>query len=407
MAIASSILFAQTNADAVASPPEAPQTCLVGQPEWLWSMPSVSGDLPSERDASRGVVIHPESGQLWVFGGHQAPKPPDHCHLRDELYRAEFGEAVSWSLESDAAPGAITSPLGRLAPVALDTAADRLIVFGGYTECKPSCPNAFGPECDKTLDDLWRYSQSSGWRQMTAADVTPLGRYGGQTAFEPQTRRLYIHGGLNFLSDVVGDSWALELSDDPPAWRRLTSEDGGPGLRATAFHWLDSHRQLLIVAGGRRCFETQCPHNFLDDAWALSVGGTRGTERWWPVQLDAPMPTTFTGRGCAYDPVTMQGVCYGGHLRPLGPNDVWGLPNRELWAFQWTGSRSGSFRLVPTGDARPTVNIASLVYHPTLDAFIVFGGWNSGDKTYDELWIAERQCVPGPANRRSIPAVMP
>lgn len=382
-------------------------TCLVGQPEWHWYLAPNTGEVPSERDPSGSVVVAPDTGELWVFGGLQAPKPADHCSFRDELFRAAVGPTAAWTLVSDAAITAPTHPLGRFAVAVWDQAASRLVLYGGYSECKPICDDLFGPECTPTLDDLWVYHQATGWQRQMPTGGPPLGRYAAQAVFDPQLRRWFVHGGLNFSLDVVGDTWALELSKEPPIWRQVSPESVGPGLRATGFHWFDSDRRLFVLAGGRRCFASQCPNNFLDDAWALSLGSALGSERWWPIQLDTPMPTTFTGSTCAYDPVTKQGVCYGGHLRPLGPNDAWGLPNRELWAFQWTGARSGSFRLVPTGEARPTVTNASLVYHPTLDAFIIFGGWNSGDKTYNELWIAERQCVPGPANRRPVPPVMP
>ena len=360
----------------------------------------MAGALPDPRD---GATIVPgiDGGSILTFGGDKYPYDKGECRFKDDTWELHLGSTAFWT---KLAPP--TVPRGRQGGAGLLKAATgRLLVFGGINWCPPICEGA--ELCDQGLNDLWSLdpqNPASGWRREHPLGQIPAARWGFQSAFVPSTGMLVIQGGLNYSSDLVGDTWTLDVSGPRPAWTRIADHQEGPAERATAFHWYDSDRRAFVVTSGRRCFKGQCDAVWWTDTWMLTGLDTPGKESWSQVAVGTGLPWPAFGLKCAYDPRGGRAICHGGRYYSGGPLDSTGVPSLDTWSVRFTGERTLVFELVDTGGTKPTASVMDLHYDAPRDRFLVFGGWTGNPpgpsyKTVNEVWVLEREpgCEDAPA----------
>jgi hypothetical protein len=123
----------------------------------------------------------------------------------------------------------------------------------------------------------------------------PAGRNGQFFVHDVETERLIIFGGDaggTASCECVNDTWALELSEDPPRWVKLATE-GAPIGRRNGAYVLDPVGHRMFIWGG-----TPDGMNTAPGLWVLDLD--RGYESWKEVPLGGSPPERTSGRA-VYD----------------------------------------------------------------------------------------------------------
>ncbi|MFO0758452.1 MAG: hypothetical protein U0359_18310 [Byssovorax sp.] len=216
-----------------------------------------------------GIAWDPMGQRFLSFGGYVTQQPA--------VLRAFDPSSDAWSMLPDPAG----APKARYwHSMVHDPAAQRMLIFGGQ-ELSGAATVPFG--------DVWALSLADqSFTPVTPAGPAPAGRYAHAAAFDPEARRMLIHGGYN-ASALLTDGWMLELLPEPH-WRPLSPKgDVPPGLSDhAAVYDPDAHRFLLVgnipVVPGEMSERV--------GIWALS---NDGEDRWQRICARGLMPRQMDG----------------------------------------------------------------------------------------------------------------
>lgn len=218
----------------------------------VWSFDPRTGHwhqaaVPAPQATRMPSLLASDDG-LIMFGG--CGTDGDAPTFENALWRRRPG--ASWQAV-DAAPS--TRPPGRYA-AAIAPADDGFVIFGGYRR-EPGQPHVF-------LGDLWRWSGTGGWREITTGSPAPGPRYGFGWVAAPDG--LLIFGGYDGTQDL-SDAWRFDVGAE--RWEPLP---GGPPARYCPA--LGHTDEGLVLFGGRS--KTDSRLNF-DDTWVLAPGAPTWT----------------------------------------------------------------------------------------------------------------------------------
>ncbi|GMV44139.1 MAG: hypothetical protein AMXMBFR64_58550 [Myxococcales bacterium] len=347
-----------------------------------WRLLEIASPLPLPRDARGGVAIDFAGDRLVVVGGYKfSPANTGPLHGND-IWTLPFEPELQWA----ELPASDPRPTGRMGQVVIDPGRSRVILTLGRTSLIPNT---------KFLNDLWTYDLSSpnAFLPLRALAPRPLPVSPSHGAFVPPRNALVFHGGVRD-SKVLSDTWMLELAEELPRWRHLSSGSAGMGSRTSGFHYYDPKRDMLIVVAGMRCYQGPCKVRGPLDAWALTGLSTPGGEEWVQLALDSELPTSAVGGRCAYDPKADRAVCQGLWLYPDWPTSDKYVDVFETWTIASTGPRSVRMRRLDVGGSEPPINMTDVHYDPKRDRFVFFGGWKKYPKstsTTNDTWVLERR----------------
>jgi len=301
---------------------------LSGTPTWSPLVPT--GGPPGVR-CQHAAIYDPLRGRMIVFGGKN-----ESAYLGD-----------TWALMLDGEPAwsslvPVVSPPGRHAHAAiLDADRNRLVMFGGIG--------------DALLNDTWALTLGTPptWNQLAPAGVTPNGRTGHSTVYDPARERMLMFGGAYGGVDQV--VWALALSGEP-TWTTLAPSGSPPAARQQHSAIYDPLRDRMIVFGG------VAPSSYLNDTWALTLSGT---PTWSQLMPTGTPPSGRYGHTAIYDLARDRMLVFGGQDGAGFHNDVWALAlsGTPAWSPLTLAAPS------PVGRAGHTA-----VYDVTRDRMVVFGG---------------------------------
>jgi hypothetical protein len=210
---------------------------LTGTPTWSQLAPSGGPPIPRSR---HGAIYDPIRDRMVMFGGSS---------LIDPYYQSD-----AWALSLSGSPAwSPLTPAGR-APsrrhglsVTLDTARDRMLVFGGLSDTPPILNR-----------DTWALSLAgaTAWDSLAIA-VGPSGRREHEGVYDPVRDRLIVFGGY---SEATGggapskDTWALSLAGSP-VWTQLSPAGVFDPLADHAAIY-DAALDRLVSYGGNGAFNT-------------------------------------------------------------------------------------------------------------------------------------------------------
>jgi hypothetical protein len=296
--------------------------CRDGSVAWLsvrdslWTQPSPAGAAPSNREHGVGF-IDPATRRLIVEGGKQnwlggaladtwslsldgpaswspllvPPRPGfNHaygvgsqcvydvprnrllCFTGGGLWSRDLSGAHPWMLEQPAGP----SPPNRIRHlVLLDTARDRMIVYGGISP-------RFIPPFGTNLFDTWELSLRGPltWKPLATSGDPPL-LVDACAAYDPRRDRMIA---MTAFGSQVGDTvWQLSLGDHP-AWSALAQRGQGvwpwPAYGASMIY--DARRDEVVRFGGA------WRDGSTNSTWALSLSGP---PQWKVINYDVARPT--------------------------------------------------------------------------------------------------------------------
>lgn len=294
--------------------------------EWSgtnWSQKATSG--PSARNGM-AMAFDPQRGRIVLFGGSVGPSPTD------ELSDLWEWDGSTWTRIE----GTMPSPR-YAAQMAHDENADNDVLFGGVDNRGN----------DRVRDDTWLWS-GSGWTEAAPTAIPPARGYHTLT-YDPVRGETVLYGGWA-RGPNLGDTWCWKSGN----WTKRTPATS-PTARhghAAAFH---AGLGELFLFGGH----DGSPRNDLwswDGAtWALRVpGGTLPGVRW--------------NAALAYDPIGRRLVLFGGWSGSGSYGDTW----------SWDSASGNWTQLSPNPPTPPARDHARLVYDPTREALVLFGGSGPG-----------------------------
>ncbi len=214
----------------------------------------------------------------------------------------------TWSAITPAGP----APSARSNPsVVYDAARDRFLYM-------------FGTSGTGFLADVWelRLAPAPAWRQLAPSGAGPSARRSAMALCDPVNDRVVVFGGVSLPDTLPADTWSLALSPGDGAWQQLALATA-PSGRQGAIFCLDALRQRALLFGGYG-FTRQPPpanrYDFLDDTWALDLGGPPA---WHALAPLGGLPAGRANGAGAYDAVNDRLVVSGGLLSGLF--DTWTL----------------------------------------------------------------------------------
>ena len=293
-----------------------------------------------------GVAYDPVASRLVIHGGG------GNQGFVDEAWALALAGSPQWTL---VAPVTVR-PTERLGHVAVhDPLRDRMLVFGGRTPT------------GTPLSDVWAYDLAQQkWTLLSPAGTPPSPRFQHHAVYDPVRDRLIVFGGAGLPGTLLGDVWALELSESP-AWTPLAPTGTPPSPRRAHSLIYDSLRDRLVMAGGLDA------SGRLNDAWTLSL---TGTPAWSPIVPIGLIPLPRWGHSAVYDAARDRMVMFGGETATDPPEnfETWELPFNETptWHFLAAG---------------PARFLFGLIHDPTRDRLVMHGGELSDVPALSETFV--------------------
>jgi len=209
-----------------------------------------------------------------------------------------------------------SGPIPRELPSAvLDTATNRMIVFGGLP--------LFNTTSQNNLNDVWRLSNAGttglSWSQVHPTGTPPAQRFGHSAVYDSGSNRMIVFGGAEGRSSpCANDVWVLTNANGnggTASWIQLSPSGGPPSPRTVHGAVYDRTTNTMIVYGGQDCFST-----ISSDVWVLSnANGTSGTPTWTQLSPSGSGPgPREIGQSTAYDSTSNTLMIFGNGNQPTG-----------------------------------------------------------------------------------------
>ncbi|MCA9667518.1 MAG: hypothetical protein KC503_18085 [Myxococcales bacterium] len=219
---------------------------------WLKLLPDTSPPARSHHASA----FDRSRKRVYIFGGRSRTKPSGDYTLLDDLWAFDVN-TDTWSPLTTSGD----KPTARAgARMAYDYKNDRVILLGGNT--------APGQNAAGASDELYTLNlETLAWTRQTVAAPKPSARFEHTSAVDVGigTGRLYVFGGTDNAGALLGDLWALDLSN--LTWSEVwkVGQSNGPTARAGAAIAEDVAGKRIVLIGGR---DTVGPHN---DVWWFDI----------------------------------------------------------------------------------------------------------------------------------------
>jgi len=271
----------------------------------------------------------------------------------------------------------------------LDTATNKMIIFGGYT-FTPDSPSA------AHFNDVWYLTTATStnpnetWQQVTPSGTSPSPRGGHTAVYDSANSRMIVFGGSGGFADpVYNDVWVLENAngkDGTPTWVELSPAGTAPSARFYHVAAYNPNSNRMIVFGGDNGDGID-----FSDVWILeNANGLGGTPTWVNFipndSTGCPSPRNLTT--IAYDVADNVITLFGGFATATESllNDTW-----VLFGADGTGSCSNvdcfSGPANPENVTQPSAREGqSSFYDAKTNTVHMFGGYN-GTNILNDYWV--------------------
>jgi hypothetical protein len=250
----------------------------------------------------------------------------------------------SWHKLSDSGP----SPR-RDHAMAYDAARKRFVLYGGFTNVPT----------DSGLSDTWEFDGES-WQERTTEHV-PGDHSLHAMVYDADRHRVVLFGGFS-NGGVSGQTWEYDGND----WQQR--QISGPAARRSpALTYDTEHKRVLLFGGSPEWGERDRVTTGFNDLWAYD-----GMSWQQLTAADPPRPRWFTS--LVWYPSRKVAVLYGGVQMETNLSDSY-----ELDATRWL-ARSSDFGMPDFSYS------ASVIYDPTKDRILSFGGTTAMNDHTDAVW---------------------
>ncbi len=258
----------------------------------LWTNRTADGS-PTSRSGF-GMVYDARANLIVLFGGRDTAGV---FYTDTWTYNLT---AHAWILLSPANAPPARANFG----MAYDSAADRILVFGGY-----------GPGL---LGDTWSFDlRNDTWTDVTPAN-SPTPRMGPMMTYDVAAGRSVLFGGSTSVGDA-NDTWTFDSGTH--TWTNVT-QTTAPRARSEGTFSYDSHGQRDVLFGGIGRF------GFVADTWTWNAA--TGT---WLNATQAVAPPATINAGLSFSPVRDATFLFAGIPDPGGPDAFWSF---DLGTRTWT-----------------------------------------------------------------------
>ena len=247
--------------------------------------------------------------------------------------------------------GGLVPPAMYNASVAMDSAHDMMMVFGGTTTSSQT-------------NQTWVLAGADGkkgtpqWLGLATTNNPPAADY-SNGMYDPSSNRLMVYGG------VLGrDVWVLTnpngQDSTSPTWSQLATIGAvPPNLSSWQVQAYDPTHNVMMV------------YDSSEGVFTLSnANGMAGTPVWSQLTAGGAAPSTRSAFTGVYDPGSNRLIVFGGSAGGTDLNDYWVLTNADGLggAPEWKQLKPGTATL-PAARSGHTA-----VYDPTENAMVIFGG---------------------------------
>ena len=316
----------------------------IGSSNPLWSLALGSGPAwtaitpagPAPRDRYNSSLVYDSArGRLLLHGGTLSAGGPQSA---GETWALALGASPAWSEVKAPPPGRDYLSAVR------DDATHRMVVFGGQQYFK-------GP-----LNDVWArdLAGQGAWVVLAPNGPAPAPRSGHSAVFDAARDRMIVFGG--FSSTTTNDLWSLSLGPSP-AWSPIVAGGASPGPRTGHVAIYDPVGDQMVMFGGAGA---SLPQQIFNDTWALSFSPS---PHWTQLTPAGTPPGGRYSMAAALDTKRRRMLMFGGEPIATG---------NELWSLSLAGTPTWTQIIVPGGP--PARELATALYDPIGDRFIVFGG---------------------------------
>jgi hypothetical protein len=307
-----------------------------------------SGGCRNVTEAWGGGTFDTTRNRLLIWGGgHQD-------YLGNEVYALDLGDLSMKRLNDPSLnPPSSCEHSGSMpdgTPVSRHTYnhlayiahADRMFVFGGS-----------GVPCGWMLGDTWTlHLGTMRWQRMNPSGPSPEANYGRVAAYDPDTRKVYIHDAQYLYSYTYETNTYARLS---------SAQSLGQSLTAT----VDTKRKLFVIVGEGRVY-----------AYSLAAGSNYARQSWSTTGATGAMQAGAIG--LAYDPASDRIVAWD------GGNTVYSLnPDTKVWTAITNASGPGP--------ALSNGTYGRFAYSPASGVFVVV---NSVDSNAYALRLSASSGIP-------------
>ena len=212
-------------------------------------------------------------------------------------------------------------------------------------------------------NDTWIYdSQTNQWTEVFP-NTAPEIRQSYAIYYEPIFQKIILFGGYKDLLPHYSDTWEYNYSNN--TWTELYPSNSPSGRYGSKMVY-DPINQRAILFGGRSS-------SIMDDTWVYYYGNNT-----WIELNTTGSPDTRYWHGMAYDSQNDKVIVFGGR-HSGAPNDAL----EDTWIFdpsnnQWT-------EVLPSSHPSNRMDF-SMVYDPSIQKTILFGGFRFPGNTLGDTW---------------------
>ena len=196
----------------------------IWEADWVpfqWFQAAIPSASSPPARAFHGMVYDTVRGVTLLHGGGTEPG----ATVQTDTWA---WDGRTWTLLTQQGPGEFA------AGFAMDSDRGVAVLHGGFGNGSPR----------PALGDTWEWDGQT-WKRVSS-NSGPGMRAGSTMAYDPQRKRIVLHGGSRDLdgSAILSDTWAW----DGTAWQEIPNANGPPRVQHQMVY--DAKRQVMVVFGG-------------------------------------------------------------------------------------------------------------------------------------------------------------
>lgn len=312
------------------------------EPTGIWTEMSPEVIPPTRFDSL--FIFDNESDVAILFGGG-AGVPPG-VRINDTwAYSYEFD---TWENKSPT----VAPPARMASQAAYDSGSDRIILFSGFLDMEVH------------FNDTWAYDyNTNNWTNLNPQVMPPMRRYSAM-AYDAESDRIILFGGIFHDGGTAGDTWAYDY--DTNTWANM-NPSFAPSPRFYSVMAYDSESDRIILFSG-------CYPNVFTDTWAYDYNTNT-----WQNMNPSENPGAYPG-GLIYDAEEDLCITYVGSI----DFDETQLSN-ETWSYDYNSNSWTEYSVSTSPSVRTR---AKIVYDHNSDVMLLYGGLGLGrfDEQLDDTW---------------------